>query len=796
MPWPQNGALASVAQDDVGHFSGGYGHSVIISRNVSIRNYQTLLAEWQSSETACLSAFQSSTRWMRGFFSESKRLFRVAITDGETLSDADLLPNAATSVVVVALDDIKRLAPYDWELDETWPAFQVEGTDALASIENAQLADVLPLRSFGVLPAFSTAYLAQALGIGAKPIDRRQYVLAIRALIAAIYRHHGRRDRPSDGRTDDLHPFLLFQIGRALKLLEEHVKTVDASVQSFFLEIQDAKKLKDDLISLGARHDAAERALEADDPQFADLLASVFTPAGVDLRRILNWLEDAALTDSIQELVNSRSTRKDTIDSAALGFGLLTLDLIDRDKHQAIIRDGVETLAGCSEAGLFPSTLPFNIDEKGRALFAATIEIANAVLSLALNTSDEQLVQRVIEGTTVLQDRLREKVGRVSATATSGVRTVYQGWCSDRAPSQARLDSWITVQALAFFARRLALVRRAKRTLILGNYSSVSWNVCRPKWDEVVDPNLGEATELKKSLLDLAQAPVSEREKAPVFLLFGPPGTSKSSVAQALASYLQWDLVLLSPSDFVSDSLDRIEQRARQIFQDLMNLDGCVVLMDEMDSILRDREAVRTKGAGTIIEFVVPALLPKLQQLRDYCLKHRMAIFYATNYYETVDAAIRRSGRMDAHVPVLPYTSGASKELVNRFAKKLNMKATETNSLLATISDLPNNLTYRDIEDLARASQKLSEPDLLKLGRSLGVSAILYEPSRGIATLPEFFAILDRLVGDKQLPWEEYARIARADAIANLSVRLPKLYAHREWAECAKKWLSVLTTAP
>ena len=118
-----------------------------------------------------------------------------------------------------------------------------------------------------------------------------------------------------------------------------------------------------------------------------------------------------------------------------------------------------------------------------------------------------------------------------------------------------------------------------------------------------------------------------------MFLLYGPPGASKTSLAQGLAHLKGWDLLTLSPSDFVADSLDRIEQRARAIFLDLLRLDRCVVLMDEMDSLLRDRELLSIRGTGTIIEFVVPALLPKLQELRDYVLRRNMAVFFVSNYY-------------------------------------------------------------------------------------------------------------------------------------------------------------------
>ena len=67
------------------------------------------------------------------------------------------------------------------------------------------------------------------------------------------------------------------------------------------------------------------------------------------------------------------------------------------------------------------------------------------------------------------------------------------------------------------------------------------------------------------------------------FLLFGPPGTSKSTLARSLAQCLGWHFVELTPSNFVEQGLEMIESRSREIFDDLAMLREAVVLFDELD---------------------------------------------------------------------------------------------------------------------------------------------------------------------------------------------------------------------
>jgi SpoVK/Ycf46/Vps4 family AAA+-type ATPase len=260
---------------------------------------------------------------------------------------------------------------------------------------------------------------------------------------------------------------------------------------------------------------------------------------------------------------------------------------------------------------------------------------------------------------------------------------------------------------------------------------------------------------------------------------------------------MKWDLVTLSPSDFIADSLDRIELRAREIFEDLGNLDQCVILLDEMDSLLRDREILAEKSAGTIMEFVVPALLPKLQQLRDYTLDKRMAVFFVSNYYETIDAAILRSGRIDAHLQVLPYGKDARSRVLSSLAERdlTKLDNDEQNELLAYVEKLPCNLVYRDLESLVQTVVAAPRPRnitsiLDMIVPTLGISPEIYKPSRRPKAYAEFCAMVARLKNSE--PPKPSAFLTREATRDYLEDKKPSIKEYSAWKQMADMWIEKL----
>ena len=205
-------------------------------------------------------------------------------------------------------------------------------------------------------------------------------------------------------------------------------------------------------------------------------------------------------------------------------------------------------------------------------------------------------------------------------------------------------------------------------------------------------------------------------------LLFGPPGTSKTSLAEAVAKSLGWPFVELSPSDFLKGGLPGIYDRVNEVFDDLMDLFGVVILFDEMDALVQTREEVNAvespKKAESARVFLTTSMLPKLLRLR----KRGKAIFFmATNHQRDFDPAIKRSGRFDLLIRMGPpsydeklrglalghWCSDEETPEDRKKARDLFQKLTGSKS----IKDALSLFTYGEMQSLLDAIRHYDEPN-------------------------------------------------------------------------------------
>ncbi|HEX8647327.1 MAG TPA: ATP-binding protein [Thermoleophilaceae bacterium] len=154
--------------------------------------------------------------------------------------------------------------------------------------------------------------------------------------------------------------------------------------------------------------------------------------------------------------------------------------------------------------------------------------------------------------------------------------------------------------------------------------------------------------------------PLIAEEDARSAILFGPPGTGKTTLVESLAGALGWRFVEIQAADFLSDGVDAVPARADDIFGALMELDRCVVLFDEIDELIRRREGLETDPFG---RFLTTSMLPKIAQLWD---QRKILFFVATNHVANADPAIRRSSRFDAAILVAPPSLAAKREELER----------------------------------------------------------------------------------------------------------------------------------
>lgn len=176
-------------------------------------------------------------------------------------------------------------------------------------------------------------------------------------------------------------------------------------------------------------------------------------------------------------------------------------------------------------------------------------------------------------------------------------------------------------------------------------------------------------------------------------ILFGPPGTSKTSLIRALADAIQWKYIEIHASHFVAEGLTQVQKTADTIFRQLSELDHAVVLFDEIDELVRERDMEKDAFG----RFLTTSMLPKLAELWE---ARKILYFVATNHINYFDSAIIRSHRFDALVLVSPTAFSAKVQEMQRLLS-------ETYKLPAVTFETSEAEIQKELEDLVKSGTGL-----------------------------------------------------------------------------------------
>lgn len=160
-------------------------------------------------------------------------------------------------------------------------------------------------------------------------------------------------------------------------------------------------------------------------------------------------------------------------------------------------------------------------------------------------------------------------------------------------------------------------------------------------------------------------------------LLFGPPGTGKTLLARAVAGEANVPFYFISGSDFVELFVGVGASRVRDMFQQAKRNAPCLIFIDEIDAVGRQRGT----GLGGGHDEREQTLNQLLTEMDGFGANEGIIIIAATNRPDVLDPALLRPGRFDRQVTVnLPDVREREEILgVHAKNKKLAKEVTLTN---------------------------------------------------------------------------------------------------------------------
>ncbi|MHA7986014.1 AAA family ATPase [Rathayibacter sp. CAU 1779] len=131
-------------------------------------------------------------------------------------------------------------------------------------------------------------------------------------------------------------------------------------------------------------------------------------------------------------------------------------------------------------------------------------------------------------------------------------------------------------------------------------------------------------------------------------LLYGPPGCGKTFIGRAIAGELGAQFLSVSPTDILDGMLGASERNMHLVFEYARSHSPCVVFFDEVDALGRRRSSSHNDG----IRGTIDQLLTELDGVGSD--NDGVFVLAATNQPWDVDPALRRPGRFDRTMLVLP----------------------------------------------------------------------------------------------------------------------------------------------
>ncbi|BBC34432.1 AAA ATPase central domain protein [Streptomyces graminofaciens] len=189
-------------------------------------------------------------------------------------------------------------------------------------------------------------------------------------------------------------------------------------------------------------------------------------------------------------------------------------------------------------------------------------------------------------------------------------------------------------------------------------------------------------------------------------LLYGPPGCGKTFIARAVAGELGASFLSVSVNDVLDMWIGNSERNMHQVFETARRNAPCVIFLDELDALGAKRSRTLHNGMRNTVN----QLLTELDGI-DAEANEGVFVLAATNVPWDVDIALRRPGRLDRTLLVLPPDAPAREAILRYHLRDRPIENVDLGRLAKATDGLSG-------ADLAHVCEAAAERALLDSARS------------------------------------------------------------------------------
>lgn len=268
---------------------------------------------------------------------------------------------------------------------------------------------------------------------------------------------------------------------------------------------------------------------------------------------------------------------------------------------------------------------------------------------------------------------------------------------------------------------------------------ATAWDMAAP--DTVRLADVGGMQEVKERLEAAFLAPMRNPELRKLYgkslrgglLLYGPPGCGKTFIARAIAGELGANFLSVSVNDVLDMWIGNSERNMHEIFATARRQAPCVVFLDELDAL----GAKRSRTAHSGMRNTVNQLLTELDGI-DSAANEGVFVLAATNVPWDVDIALRRPGRLDRTLLVLPPDTRAREAILRYHLRERPVENVD----LGKLAKATDGLSGADLAHVCEAAAENALLDSARTGtiRMIGMKDLLSAAKATVPSTEPWFA--------------------------------------------------------